>query len=326
MRQITFIAMLVSALVGVLYPTWVKETSDNPVASRPIYDVASGFRDVEARLDSARGSVRLFVQADVTLPIMENAEISLYALRDNVVVFVSSASLSNSKRRWSAGQSWSLSAFAGTFVVPQTGKYTFRATAKGNSSQGLDALKLIVRPVSSLETLQELTLFDRSAGYMSAAITLDARDGPMRVFVEADAPYARIGKTEVAVRAMNETSAVFESTAQFSTLADVSETNKSSRLIAHPGIMQVEKLGTYRFYASPKGIDGIGFNHLELVLKPVVTPPDERVSNIAFGVAALLLVIFHFSQYLPGSVRTSPSERPRQSLPKRKWGRDGGDK
>lgn len=327
MRPLIFVAMLVSALVGVFYPAWVSETSDELVATRPIFKLSGGFRDATVNLDAGTGPVQLFVEADVTLPMIGAEEISLYAIHENRPVFVSSAKITNSPQRWRAMTETRISVLAGSFTVAKSGSYTFRAALKGSSGRALNSVRLLIKPQSSLALLHELIVFDRASAFMPAEVDLDAKNKLLLVRLEASATRAGLGDTEIVLRSTADSPQAFASTVKFSTIADGSQAHQPVRMIGSYGFLQVKKPGTYRFEAALNGPDTIRFEQIDLVLRSETVVADQRVRNIAFGLAALFLVLFHFSQYLPGQKRSAASQFPPQGRPAPpKWGRGAADR
>lgn len=328
MRPLIFVAMIACALVGVFYPAWVSETSDDLVASRPIFKLSNGFRDATVNLNAGTGPVQLFVEADVTLPMVGAEEISLYAIHENRPVFVSSAKITNSPQRWRAMTETRISVLAGSFTVAKSGPYTFRAALKGSSGRSLDSVRLLIKPQSSLVLLHKITLFDRASAFMPAEVDLDETTKLLLVSLEASATRAGLGDTEIVLRSTADSTEAFASTVKFSlTAAGNTEARQPARMIGSYGFLQVEKPGTYKFEAALNGKDGIRFEQIDLVLRSEAAKADKRVTNIAFGLASLLLVLFHFSQYLPGQNRAAASEFPPQGRPAPpKWGRGAADR
>lgn len=327
MRRLIFVAMIVSAMVGVFYPAWISETSDETVASRPIFKLSDGFRDASVELDVKNGPVRLFVEADVTLPMDGAHELRLYAFHKDLPVLVSTAKFPDSAQRWRSKDETSISAFAGAFVFPQTGTYTFRAALVGSSGRALDRVKLLIKPATSPALLHELTIFDRADAFVPAEVDLDAKTKLLLVSLEASATRAGFGETEILLRSTADSQQAFASTVKFSTTAGGSQPHQPARMIGSYGFLQVEKPGTYRFEAALNGKDGIRFEQIDLVLRSGAKTADRRVTTIAFGLAALLLVLFHFSQYLPGQNQAAVSEFPPQGRPAPpKWGRGAAKK
>ncbi|MGL4489795.1 MAG: hypothetical protein ACRCU5_10170, partial [Rhizobiaceae bacterium] len=159
MRWLTFIAMLICALGAILYPFWLDEVSDVPVASAALFDGNDGFKTIEVPLEAGNGPIRIFLQASVLVPKAGETEISVYGYRGKTAVFTSSVRLSNKTGQGTSRDGVQMPAFAGSMDVTQGGIYRFYAIADGRDEVAFKRIELVLKPKTSERPLAMFPVF-----------------------------------------------------------------------------------------------------------------------------------------------------------------------